>query len=226
MSKIIEREKAIILRKDGKSIKFIAKELGVSRSSASLWCQDVRLTLKQMKGLHESMVKGSYSGRMIGAKMQHEKRIKREKDAEIAGIIKIGKLSERDLLIALTALYWGEGSKRKREFFIVNSDPEMVKFIMKALEKIFGIEKNKFIVGVGINIIHKGRDEELKEYWSKVTGISPERFRKTIFTKTRNKKNYSNFRNYYGMLRINVEKSIGLYNMMMGLVKGLIIGLS
>lgn len=89
----------------------------------------------------------------------------------------------------LVALYWGEGSKKKRELFIINSDPEMIKFLLDAFRRLFKIENDRFILGVGINIIHKEREEEIKDYWSKITGIPKSRFRKTIFSKSKNKKN-------------------------------------
>lgn len=225
MAKVFEREKAIYLRGGGKSIKTIAKILRVSKSTASIWCREVELTPKQIKSLHEGMVSGSYAGRMKGAAIQHERRIKREKDAEIIGIKEVGKLSKRDLLIALVALYWGEGSKKKRELFVVNSDPEMIKFLLKVFRELFKIENDRFILGVGINMIHKDRDEEVKDYWSKITGIPKSQFRKTIFAKPKIIKNYKNFHNYYGMLRINISKSIDIYYKMMGLIKGLIAGI-
>jgi len=225
MAKVIERRKAINLRKKGKSIKTIAKVLNISKSTISIWCRDIKLTKKQIERLHESMVRGSYSGRIKGAKLQHEKRIKREKEAKILGIKEIGKLSERDLLMVLVALYWGEGAKKKREFFIVNSDPDMIKFMLNALRKIFTIKNDRFILGVAINTIHKGRDEEIKDYWSKITKIPKSRFRKTIFIKSKNKKIYDNFQNYHGMLRINISKSIDIYNRMIGLIRGLNVGI-
>ena len=224
MAKIIEREKAIRLRKSGKSIKNISEILSVSKSTVSVWCEGVKLTLKQIEKLHESMVKGSYAGRMKGAMIQHERRVKREEDAKIIGIKEISKLSERDLLIAFTALYWGEGSKKKRKLFIINSDPEMIKFLFKVFRKLFKVEDNRFILAVGINISHKKRDDEIKNYWSKITGIPKSQFRKTIFVKAKNKKNYRNFPNYYGMLRINIAKSIDIYYRTMGLISGLIEG--
>jgi transposase len=225
MAKTSEHNKAVKLRQGGKSIKNIAKILNVSKGTASAWCKDIELTPEQIEKLHKDMVRGSYAGRLKGAELQHERRIKREKEAEIAGINEIGKLSKRDLLIALVALYWGEGSKKKRELFIINSDPEMVKFLLYVFKELFKIEDDRFALGVGINIIHRDRDEEVKDYWSKITGVPKSRFRKTIFSKSKNKKNYDNFHSYYGMLRINISKSIDLYNKIMGLIKGLTVGL-
>lgn len=221
MAKSNERNKAIALRQKGKSIKQIAQKLKVSKSSVSLWCRDVTLSPKQIQSLHEKMVRGSYLGRMVGSKMQHEKRMQRVSESEKRGLEEIGKLSKRDLLISLIALYWGEGSKKKRELFINNSDPEMVQFLMKAFEELFDVKKDRFILAVGINIIHKHRDKEIREYWSDITNIPLEQFRKTIFIKAKNKKNYSNFATHYGTLRINISRSIDIYYRIMGLIKGL-----
>ena len=221
MAKSDERNKAIELRKGGGSIKEIAKKVGVSKSSVSLWCRDIMLTPEQIETLQKRVIKGSYRGRLLGSRIQHERRIKRALDAEIAGVKEIGRLSQRDLLIAFTALYWGEGSKKNRTLFINNSDPEMVKFLMEVFRRLFDIEDNRFILAVGINAIHKSRDAKIKNYWSKITHIPKEQFRKTIFIKAKNKKNYSNFATHYGTLRINVRKSIDIYYKMMGFIKGL-----
>ncbi len=221
MAKSKERNRAIALRKQGVSIKEIAKKVGVSKSSVSLWCRDIMLSDAQVRVLHEKMVIGSYVGRMAGSRTQHEKRIQRVNDSERTGIKEIGKLSKRDLLISLISLYWGEGSKKKRELFINNSDPEMIVFLIKSFIELFGVKKDRFILAVGINVIHKQRDKEIKQYWSNLTGIPLTQFRKTIFIKAKNKKNYANFPTHYGTLRINISKSIDIYYKIMGLIQGL-----
>ena len=221
MAKVFEREKAIYLRQNGKSIKTIAKILSVSKGTVSVWCKDVKLTQKQINRLRESMVKGSYAGRMAGATIQHERRIGREKEGELIGINKIGNLSQRDLLIAITALYWGEGSKKNREFFLSNSDPEMIRFLIRALRVLWGIKKDRIGLTVGLNKIHKKRDDDVKDYWAAVTGISKDKFRKTIFIRAKNKKNYKNFLTHYGTLRVRISKSSEIYYQMMGLIHGL-----
>jgi transposase len=42
--KALEKNKAISLRRQGHSIKDISKELGVAKSSVSLWVRNVELT--------------------------------------------------------------------------------------------------------------------------------------------------------------------------------------
>jgi len=163
----------------------------------------------------------SYVGRMKGARMQYNRRIKKIADENEEGSKIIGKLSERELLIAVAALYWGEGCKKTRQLIINNSDPEMIKFLIKALQKIWKIKKDRFTLRVGINIIHKGRDEEIKNYWSKITKIPIEQFTKTVFIKAKNKKVYKNFLYHYGTLTIRVKRGGDTYYKMMGLINGL-----
>lgn len=225
MAKSKQKIRAIELREEGESIKEIAKKINVAKSTVSLWCRDIILTSSQIKKLHEDMVKGSYVGRMKGARMQYERRIKKIKEANKSGKNIIGKLSERDLLIAAVALYWGEGSKKSRQLAINNSDPEMIKFIIAAFRKIWKIKKDRFALHVGINEIHKNRNEEIKEYWSKVIKIPKEQFRKTIFIKAKNKKIYKNFSSHYGTLTIRIKKPMTIYYQIMGLIIGLIKGI-
>jgi len=225
MAKSEERNKAIKLRQKGESIKRIAKILNVSKSSASVWCKDVLLTKRQIEILHKKMVMGSYAGRLIGSKIQHENRLKRAKEAESVAINDVGRLSDRDLLISLASLYWGEGWKKKRELGFNNSDPEMIKFAIDILRRLCRIEENRFILHVGINQIHKNRDGEVKDYWSKVTGVPKNQFRKTVFIKAKNKKKYNNFSVHYGTLNVRISRSSNLYYRMMGLIEGLKKGL-
>jgi len=224
MAKSIEKNKALYFRQKGKSIKEIAKKIGVAKSTVSLWCRDIKLTADQLKNLHKRMIWGSYKGRLKGARIQYEKRLKRIKDAEDNGIKIIGKLSDRDLLLSGIALYWGEGSKKNRGAFFTNSDPEIIKFIIKWFRKIFNVRKEEFILRVGINKIHKKRVDEVINYWSKITKISKKQFRKTTLIKTKNKKFYNNFAIHYGTLTIKIKKSSGIYYQIMGLIKGLING--
>lgn len=49
MAKSKEKNKALILRQNGESIKDIAKRLKISKSTVSLWCRDIKLTSEQIK---------------------------------------------------------------------------------------------------------------------------------------------------------------------------------
>lgn len=221
MAKSKEKNKALVLREKGESIKQIAKKIKVSKSTVSLWCRDIILTQIQIERLHERMITKGYSGRIKGARAQYEARINRIKDADKDGKEIIGKLSKRELLIAITALYWGEGTKKKREWALNNSDPKMVRFVIMTLKVLWNIKKERIAIDIFINEIHKKREKEIKEYWSKITGIPAGQFRKTTFIKAKNKKKYKNFPVYYGTISIKIRKGCDVYYKIMGLINGL-----
>jgi len=221
MAKTKEKNEVLKLRRKGKSIIDISKKIDVSKSTVSVWCRDIKLTKEQIENLRQRKIKGGYAGRMKGARMQYERRIKKIKDYEKKGVKEIGKLSDRDLLIAGLALYWGEGSKKTRRVSFSNSDPKIIKFIIKILRKVFKIKKDRLSAYIGINRIHKDRVEEVEDYWSKITGISRNQFTKTTLIKSKNKKRYSNFAVHYGTITIIVKKSSDLYYQIMGLINGL-----
>jgi hypothetical protein len=72
-----------------------------------------------------------------------------------------------------------------------------------------------------INEIHKGRLDEVNKYWSQISGIPIEQFRKPILIKAKNKKVYENFNQHYGTLCIGIAKSTDLYYKILGWLRGL-----
>jgi len=222
MAKSKEKNQALNLRQKGKSIKDIAKRLKIVKSTVSLWCRDIKLTPEQVQKLHEKMVKSGYKGRMKGARIQYDGRLKKIEEWKKRGIEQIGKLSNRDLLIAGIALYWGEGAKKKRGVSFSNSDTKLIKFIIKIFRKVWKIDKGRFAAYIGINKIHKDRVKEVEDYWSKITKIPREQFTKTTLIKAKNKKNYKNFPVHYGTLTVKIRKSAELYYQIIGLIDGLV----
>jgi len=170
--------KAKLLRKEGKSLNEIANTLNVAKSTTSLWCQNIELSQKQKNKLglkNRGYIKGALANK-----------IKRQK--EIATIRKnslneIEPLNKNDLIRLKdigTMLYWAEGTK-KNVVDITNSDPEMIKVGMLWLRKVCGVENDKFRASI---FYHLGQDEnEMKNYWSKITGIPLTQFTKSMFKK-------------------------------------------
>jgi len=60
MSKKIEFQKAVALRKKGLSIKTIAKKLLISSSTASIWTNDIQLTPEQSVHPYEEIALDVY----------------------------------------------------------------------------------------------------------------------------------------------------------------------
>ncbi|MEK7519492.1 MAG: hypothetical protein AAB565_01770 [Patescibacteria group bacterium] len=221
MAKTKERNLALKFRREGKSIKDIARKIKVSKGTVSLWCRDVFLSESQIVKLREKMIKGGYEGRLKGARMQYEQRIEREKEFREHGLKKIGRLSERDFLIAGTALYWGEGQKKGREVRVSNSDPELIRFIINWFKKIWGVTSDRLTAFIIINKVHKRRLKKVEGYWVKVTNIPKKQFTKTTLINAKNRKNYSNFSDHYGTLTVRIRKPVLLHHQIIGSIKGL-----
>lgn len=224
MAKYALRIEARSLRSQGESIGAIALQLGVSKSSVSYWVRgDIVLTIDQLEKLRKSALKGQEKGRLKTRQIKFEKRQLFLSDFRDKGIKEISDINPRELFISGLALYWAEGTKsfRNRRVEFCNSDPRMVKFVTFWLSKCLNVEKSDLIAVVGINEIHRYRETEVKQYWSEISGIPLEQFRKTSFKKVINKKVYDNPENHFGTLSILVVRSTNLYYQIMGLLEGL-----
>lgn len=62
-AKVVEKSRAIHLRKKGLSVKQIAKSLGVSKGSVSSWVKNVLVSNAKQKKIRERMLRGGEKGR-------------------------------------------------------------------------------------------------------------------------------------------------------------------
>jgi hypothetical protein len=87
---------------------------------------------------------------------------------------RIGGLSPRDLLIAGTALYAGEGSKTDGKLSFANSDPRIMALFMAWLRAFFEPEEPRLRARL---YLHQGLDLDAAErFWAEVTGIPRTQF--------------------------------------------------
>lgn len=218
MAKFQLRINARAMRASGESVKRIAEQLCVSKSTASIWVRDIILSIDQLENLKQTSLKGAALGRERSALLQKQRWLQKMGEAKEEGKIVLSSFSDREKLIAGLALYWGEGSKKSREVEFCNSDPSLVRFLLSWLETCFLVKKEEIRCCVGINEIHKHREKIVKEYWSKVTGIPLTQFRKTSFKKVKNKKVYANLDTHYGTLSVSVMNPSRFYAKILGLI--------
>jgi len=162
--KLAERQQARLLRGAGLPLAEIAA-LGVSKSSVSVWVRDVEF----------EPLPGPVRGRRRAPNA-----LQRRRQAEIdrllaEGRARIGRLSEREFLVAGVALYAGEGSKEDRRVRFVNSDPRMVIFC-SWLRHFYQIDEARLRLTL---YLHQGLDlAAAMRYWSALTGVPPSQFGK------------------------------------------------
>jgi len=133
----------------------IAERLGVSRSSVSLWTRDVPFTPGPDWGGYDRSARGPNI--LQRRKADEIERLRAE------GVERIGRLSERDLLIAGTALYAGEGSKADGSVSFANSHAGMVALFARWLRAFFEIDESRLRVRL---YLHQGLDyETAQQHW-------------------------------------------------------------
>jgi hypothetical protein len=107
--------------------------------------------------------------------------LERRKQAEIERLVeegraRIGRLSEREFLVAGVALYAGEGAKRDGAVKFANTNPRMVAFYCSWLRRFFAVDEARLRVRL---YLHEGLDlAAAVAFWSELTGIPPEQFQK------------------------------------------------
>ncbi len=221
MAKSLQRIHARELRAQGISVRDIAQELKVAKSTASLWVRDIILSLEQLEKLRQQKIVGGEKGRFLGALKQKQDRLLRIQRGIDKGKLMLPTLTNHELMIAGIALYWAEGTKKQRELVFCNSDPKLVQFMIRWLQRCFDIPISRLRCSIGINEIHKDRENIVKKYWTDITGIPLVQFTKTSFKKVKNKKVYANFNQHYGTLAVEVAKPAEFYYQILGLIEGL-----
>lgn len=221
MAKSKERIQARKLRKQGFSVKTISRQLGVSRSSVSIWVRDVNLTPAQLEILNQNSVDGRNKGRTIISLMYRRRREKIHKESLKGAQQMLGELTNREFLIAGIALYWAEGNKKTHTVRFTNSDPKLIMFALNWLLYCFDLPLDRIGAFVGINKSNEHREAEIIRHWSLITGIPRSHFWKSIMKNSESKKIYENDSDYFGTLTIFLWKPIKVYYKIMGLVEAL-----
>lgn len=213
--------KVIKDRKSGMSLGEISRKYELSKSTASLWCKDMKLDKKAKKLIKDNWLKNTTNARIKGSLTNKKKRSDRIESEYVNAKQTIGKLSNRDLMIMGIGLYWAEGSKKETGsgFSFINSDYLMIKLMYDWLIKIMNIKKDQIVVNLAINIIHRDREQEILKFWSNLLDFQLEYFGNTTFIKTSLLRKYTNHSNYFGMLRIKVKSSAWLRRRILGMIR-------
>ena len=164
--KVVEQEQARTLRAEGWALADIAAELRVSKSSASLWC----------RGIDPGPRPARRTPTRRGPNALQRRRAAEVERLAAEGRARIGRLSDRDLLIAGTALHAGEGAKDDGRVKLANSDPRIIVLHCAWLRRFFDVDESRLRIQL---YLHEGLDlEHATATWSSVTGIPQEQFTK------------------------------------------------
>ncbi|MEI7942670.1 MAG: sigma factor-like helix-turn-helix DNA-binding protein [Candidatus Riflemargulisbacteria bacterium] len=170
-----ERKEAIRMRGEGCSVKEIARMLGVSSASVSVWVRHVLLTDEQKVILCNRSPHGDEMKKVWEVHQRNalDKRMECQKKGR-----KMMKTASSNF-IAGCMLYWAEGSKGKNSVVFVNSDVEMMKFFVGFIRKHFGITNDEIIVSLKFYSGNGISFEDAILYWLKELSLDCSSVRKS-----------------------------------------------
>ena len=175
------KEKVIKLRKQGKTYLEIQKILKTSipKSTLSYWCSDIPLPLNFQRRIRDYNKFNLNKARTIALGVIKTKRERYLKDLEDRNLYLLKKLDKDVLKIALSMLYFGEGTKWKSHsgLFLGNSDPNLIKLYLKLLKSCYKINTDRLRCRISYRADQN--INELQEFWSKITKIPLTHFYKT-----------------------------------------------
>lgn len=205
-----KKQKAIELRKTGKSFPMIERELNVPRSTLSGWLRGVILTKAQREKLEKAKLKALVKARKIASDRHRSCRLERvqaiigrvEKDVSNIAIDK----ANGEAMLAM--FYKAEGAKKENCLCIANSNPEILEAFINLFRFLYQPDESKF--RCCLHLRKDQEEDELKFFWSKCLNIPVSMFHKTQFDKRTNKPTYDNYKGVcvLNYLDISVQRRI------------------
>lgn len=175
------------LRQKGFSLPEIAKKFHISNSTASRHVGSLLPILPKYKKM--------LSQKRGGSKVR--KAVKEQKAFDEAQKL-VKKLTFKEKLLFLSALYWAEGSKG--DFGLSNTDPLLISTFVAGLRTLFHIEDDS--LRVSIRIYEDLDKEKCLQFWSKIVKIPKEKFVNINILKGKKIGKLP-----YGMCRVRVRKA-------------------
>jgi hypothetical protein len=163
--KVVEQARARLLRAEGWTLRDIATELGVSRSSVSVWVRDLPVPPRSRRPYHGPRKPHPAHIR----KLEELERCRQDAEAEFASI------THRELLVFGLALYLGEGFKTEgRGLGLANTSTEVLRFFVGWLRTCFDIDESRLRVRI---YLHDDLDiEAATVHWSQALAIPTDQF--------------------------------------------------
>ena len=161
------KPEAIRLRGSGESLSYIHTTLGIPKSTLSYWFKDIKLTKKQKERLHKNWLNALVVARKEATKWHQAEKQKRimyaKKEAE--EVLEKISLNDKNVLeLSLAILYLAEGSKKNVETALGSSDPNTLRFFLKSLSRLYGLDVTK--VRCELYLRYDQDPDELKKYWA------------------------------------------------------------
>ena len=163
----MEYERARELRTRGSSIREIAEELGVAKSSVSEWVRDIELAPEQAADLlaRDPVASGRTLGHEAWSRLCRERREAAQEDGRSRA------RAADPLHRAGCMLYWAEGSKTSSQMVFTNSDVEMMRFFLSFLRGCYGIGDDDVRLSVNCFLGNGLSLDQIESWWLAALGL-------------------------------------------------------
>lgn len=221
-----EKQRAIQLRREGKTYSEILAEVPVAKSTLSEWLKSVQLAKSQK----QRITKKRKEAALRGALSRRKTRLTEVKALEHKGLAEIDRISNRELWLIGIALYWAEGSKQHDHspstgIAFANSDSRMASVFLRWLEQM-EVSSSEIYFELYVHEIRRSDAPAFRLWWIKQLGISPKQLDRIYFKKGNPKTNRKNIADlYHGLIRIKVNSSTVLNRRISGWVHGIVASL-
>jgi hypothetical protein len=135
----------------------IAREVGIAKSTASLWVCDIPLTPDQVGRLY-AMSDRQQAGNLARSRLAREARVEAQRVGRAIAQI------DDPLHQAGCMLYWAEGSKSRNSLAFVNADAEMVRFFLRFLQ-LLDVPDERIRLSVNVHLGNGLTLEEIEAWW-------------------------------------------------------------
>lgn len=190
------------LRKEGNTVKDIAKQLQISSATSSFYCKGV---IPSYQKLEENLK----SKRLEISKKAGDASRKKSQDNRKNWFEKGINESLSILDSLFVGCYWGEGCKTKRAFMFTNSDPEMIKLCFIWL-------KNNNIEQIKLSIQCHPEDDAkiIKNFWQDYLNYQQDFPIYKVRSKTSSQK--IKRKTIYGTARVCCKGSVNMFEFLDG----------
>ena len=203
----VETNRIAFLRQTGHSLPEIKKITGKAAGTVFRYTRGIEV-LPRFRKILKAKQGGSRSRSManwLAAEKQSKKMMPR--------------LTQKDRLLLLSALYWGECTKR--ELNIINSDPDLLRVFISCLVSI-GAQKQD--LRITLRIYKDISQKNAIQFWSKALNINPRQISNINVLEGKKRGKLP-----YGMCRVRLRKGDKYFKLIMSmivLIKGRICRLS
>ena len=161
------QEEARRLRREGKSIKEIARKIGAAQSSVSVWVRDIELSESQKTALIDKRRQRGENN--AGAKSNQQRYMEKRRVYQATGRT---TADEKNFLhIAGCMLYWAEGSKDRNRLEFVNADQNMMKLFIRFVREELQVDDIDIKINIHCHTDLASEQASIQRYWCDILNL-------------------------------------------------------